>query len=71
MMSDERAPDVPDSPKRVVNKDHFRAEVHYGVEAIFDMGDYGLTEAERIALGIHRLEFPEVVEEPKTEPEAQ
>ena len=70
MMSDERAPDVPEPPKRIV-KEHFHAEIHYGVEAIFDMGDYGLTEAEKIALGIHRLEFPEVVEEPKSEPKQQ
>ena len=68
MMSEERAPEVPDQPKVVIKKDHFRAEVHYGVEAIFDMGDYGLTEVERIALGIHRLEFPGIVEETKTEP---
>ena len=70
MMSEERAPEPPEQPKRVV-KDHFRAEVHYGVEAIFDMGDYALSEAEKIALGIHRLEYPGIFEETKPEPPSE
>lgn len=45
---------------------HRQEERHSGVEAIFDMGDYALSEEEKIALGIHRLEppVPDVPEEP-------
>lgn len=46
--------DVPGSEIR----GHRQEEQHHGVEAIFDMGDYALSEEEKIALGIHRLEPP-------------
>jgi hypothetical protein len=42
---------------------HLQEEQHSGVEAIFDMGDYALSEEEKIALGIERLEL-EDLEEP-------
>jgi hypothetical protein len=42
---------------------HLQEEQHHGVEAIFDMGDYSLTEAEKIALGIHRMNVVNPVEE--------
>jgi hypothetical protein len=43
-------------------KGHLQTDEHSGAEAITDMADYGLTEIEKIALGIHRLEFPEITE---------
>jgi hypothetical protein len=42
---------------------HLQEEQHSGIEAIFDMGDYSLTEEERIALGIHRMNVVNPVEE--------
>jgi hypothetical protein len=42
---------------------HLQEEQHSGVEAIFDMGDYALTEEEKIALGIHRMNVVNPVEE--------
>jgi hypothetical protein len=41
-------------------KGHRQTDEHSGVEAIFDMGDYALSEDEKIAFGIHRLELPEI-----------
>ena len=41
-------------------KGHLQTDEHSGVEEIFDMGDYALSEDEKIAFGIHRLELPEI-----------
>jgi hypothetical protein len=41
---------------------HLDKEMHHGVEEITDMGDYALSPAERIALGIDS--FPDFDEEP-------
>lgn len=42
---------------------HLQKEEHHGIEAIFDMADYSLTEEERIALGIERLEITSPLDE--------
>ena len=44
---------------------HLQEEQHHGIEAIFDMGDYSLTEEEKIALGIKRLEITSPLDEAK------
>jgi hypothetical protein len=42
---------------------HLQEEEHSGVEAIFDMADYALTEEEKIALGIKRLDVTSPLDE--------
>ena len=42
---------------------HLQEEQHHGVEAIFDMGDHALTEEQKIALGIHRMDVQNPLEE--------
>ena len=54
---------------------HLQTEEHSGVEAIFDMGDYALSEDEKIAFGIHRLDITSPLDEaddlpPKDNPES-
>ena len=34
---------------------HIQTDLHEGAEAIFEMGDYALSEAQKVALGIHSL----------------
>ena len=35
---------------------HRQTDLHNGVEAVTEMGDYALSEAEKVALGIHTLD---------------
>jgi len=40
---------------------HRQEEMHHGIEEITDMGDYALSDAEKIALGI--MPFPDVAKD--------
>ena len=59
-MSEKKLPDDTNEVPGAGIKGHRQTDEHSGVEAIFDMGDYALSEDEKIAFGIHRLELPEI-----------
>jgi|SwirhisoilCB2_FD_contig_41_6501265_length_355_multi_5_in_0_out_0_1 hypothetical protein len=42
---------------------HLQEEEHSGAEAIFDMADYALTEEQKIALGITKLDISSPLDE--------
>ena len=39
-----------------INPDRIETNIHHGVEAVFDIGDDGLSKLEKIALGIDGLD---------------
>ena len=46
---------------------HLQEEEHSGAEAIFDMADYALTEEQKVALGIKRLDIASPLDEAEAE----
>jgi hypothetical protein len=50
---------------------HLQEEEHHGVEAVFDMADYALSEEEKVALGIKRLDITSPLDEAEAEERAR
>jgi|SwirhisoilCB2_FD_contig_31_3490912_length_297_multi_13_in_0_out_0_1 hypothetical protein len=50
---------------------HLQEEEHHGVETIFDMADYSLSEEEKVALGIKRLDITSPLDEVEAEERAR
>ena len=50
---------------------HLQEEEHHRVEAVFDMADYALSEEEKVALGIKRLDITSPLDEAEAEERAR
>jgi len=50
---------------------HLQEEEHSGVETVFDMADYALTEEQKIALGITKLDISSPLDEAEAEERAK
>jgi len=66
-MTDKQTPRSDDVPTGE-EEGQLQEEMHHGIETITEMADYGLTEEQKIALGIERMPnlTPVEDEEPET-----